>query len=139
MLNENQTIPSHLTPLELLAGAVEVLADPREKTGENGEIKRSKDFNAAGWIVPVELVRGTRTKALPDGRTATVLDTEQLNITVWSDSRPLVSPGMYVRLVSPMVGAFNGSIYVQCLGLVAADENSDGDEFSLERVLNEED
>lgn len=139
MLNENQTIPSHLTPLELLAGAVEVLADPREKTGENGEIKRSKDFNAAGWIVPVELVRGTRTKALPDGRTATVLDTEQLNITVWSDSRPLVSPGMYVRLVSPMVGAFNGSIYVQCLGIVAADENSDGDEFSLERVLNEED
>lgn len=139
MLNENQTIPSHLTPLELLAGAVEVLADPREKTGENGEIKRSKDFNAAGWIVPVELVRGTRTKALPDGRTATVLDTEQLNITVWSDSRPLVSPGMYVRLITPMVGAFNGAIYVQCLGLVPADENSDGDDFSLERVLNEED
>lgn len=138
MLNENKTIPGHLTPLALLAGAVEVLADPREKTGENGEIKRSKDFNAAGWTVPVELVRGTRTKALPDGRTATVLDTEQLNLTVWSDSRPLVSPGMYVRLVAPMVGAFNGSIYVQCLGLVSADEDGDGEDFNLERVLNEE-
>ena len=46
MLTQNQTIPNHLTPLALLVGAVEVMGDPREKTGENGEVKRSKDFNA---------------------------------------------------------------------------------------------
>jgi len=134
MISQQQNIPSHLTPVSLLTGAVEVMADPREKTDSNGDIKRSKDFNAAGWIVPVEVVRGTRTKALPDGREVSVLDSETINATVWSDSRPLVSAGMYVRLIEPMIGAFNGSIYVQCLGV----EDVETADFSLEKALNDD-
>lgn len=134
MISQQQNIPSHLTPVSLLTGAVEVMADPREKTDSNGDIKRSKDFNAAGWIVPVEVVRGTRTKALPDGREVSVLDSETINITVWSDSRPLVSAGMYVRLIEPMIGAFNGSIYVQCLGV----EDVETADFSLEKALSDD-
>lgn len=134
MISQEQNIPSHLTPVSLITGAVEVMADPREKTDSNGDIKRSKDFNAAGWIVPVEVVRGTRTKALPDGREVSVLDTETINITVWSDSRPLVSTGMYVRLIEPMIGAFNGSIYVQCLGV----EDIETADFSLEKALSDD-
>lgn len=134
MITQAQNIPSHLTPVSLITGAVEVMADPREKTDSNGDIKRSKDFNAAGWIVPVEVVRGTRTKALPDGREVSVLDTETINITVWSDSRPLVSTGMYVRLIEPMIGAFNGSIYVQCLGV----EDVETADFSLEKALSDD-
>jgi hypothetical protein len=134
MITQDKNIPSHLTPVSLITGAVEVMADPREKTDSNGDIKRSKDFNAAGWIVPVEVVRGTRTKALPDGREVSVLDTEPINITVWSDSRPLVSAGMYVRLIEPMIGAFNGSIYVQCLGV----EDIETADFSLEKALSDD-
>ena len=134
MISQEQNIPSHLTPVSLITGAVEVMADPREKTDSNGDIKRSKDFNAAGWIVPVEVVRGTRTKALPDGREVSVLDTETINITVWSDSRPLVSTGMYIRLIEPMIGAFNGAIYVQCLGV----EDIETADFSLEKALSDD-
>lgn len=135
----NKNIPNYLTPVDLLCGPVEVLADPREKTDENGEVKRSKDFEAPGWIVPVELIRGTRTKVFPDGTTATVVDDEQINITVWSENRPLVSPGMYVRLVAPMIGGFKGSIFVQCLGLdVVSDDENTGD-FTLDQVLAGED
>lgn len=125
------SIPGHLMPVSALAGPMQVVGEPREKTDENGERKRSKDFDAAGWTLPVEITRGMRKKDLPDGTSVTVMDTQSLNVTVWSDTRPLVSPEMYISLKQPMIGAFNGSLYVQSLGAVPFEPSQDMDLDSL--------
>ena len=45
-------------------------------------------------------------------------DTQQFNATLWMEGvAPDYQVGDYVALDTPMVGAFNGSIFVNALGL----------------------
>lgn len=109
-------VPNYLTPVAALASSLEVVGQVREKTDNEGTQKRSPAFGGKrGWVVPVELVRGTRQKRLPTGETMEVLETETINVTVWNDAKPAVGVGDYAVLVSPMIGAVEGSIYVQAL------------------------
>lgn len=127
-------IPNYLTPTAALASAMEVIAPVREKTDSDGTQKRSPAFDGKlGWIVPLELVRGTREKRLPTGEIMEVLDTERINATVWNNGRPDVEVGEYVALASPMIGAVEGSIYVQAL-----DVNRVGDD-ALDMLLGDGD
>lgn len=127
-------VPNYLTPIAALTASMEVIAPVREKTDAEGTQKRSTAFDGKlGWIVPLELVRGTREKRLPTGEIMEVLDTERINATIWNNAKPVAEPGEYVALVSPMVGAVEGNIYVQALDVtVSGDELSallgDGDE-----------
>lgn len=117
-------VPNYLTPTAALASSMEVIAPVREKTDADGTQKRSTAFDGKlGWIVPLELVRGTRQKRLPTGETMEVLDTETINLTVWNNARPDVEVGEYVALVSPMIGAVEGSIYVQALDVKRAGDD----------------
>lgn len=129
------TVPGYLTPVAALTTASEVVAPVREKTDADGAQKRSTAFGGTlGWIVPLELVRGTREKRLPTGEIMEVLDTEIINVTVWNNACPAVEAGEYVVLVSPMIGAVEGSIYVQALDAKRAGDDElsrllgDGDE-----------
>lgn len=117
-------VPGYLTPAEALASSMEVIAPVREKTDADGTQKRSPAFGGKlGWIVPLELVRGTRQKRLPTGETMEVLDTETINATVWNNAHPDAEVGEYVALVSPMIGAVEGSIYVQALDVKRAGDD----------------
>lgn len=117
VMNNNQNIPSHLLPIASLVDSVEVVGDVREKTDRDGNIRRSEHFNAPGWIVPVEIIRGTRQKHLPDGKTAEILDAFILNCTVWSAKKPAVKVGDYVEFDGLMIGAVEGNLYAQALGV----------------------
>lgn len=121
-------IPSHLIPVNVYHSPMEVVGEVREKRDQEGAQKRSGHFDALGWVVPVEVVRGTRQKPLPDGSTATVLDVDRLNVTVWSNTTPRAMVGSYVEFISPMIGAMDGNIYVQALGVNEhqEDETDDG-------------
>lgn len=111
-------VPNYLTPIESLMTSVEVVGAVREKTDSEGVQKRSPVFDGAlGWVVPVEIVRGTRTKRLPSGDELNVLDTDTVNVTVWNTTAPTVKPGDYVEFVSPMVGAVESSLFIQALGV----------------------
>lgn len=118
---DKMNIPNYLTPIESLTASVEVVGAVREKTDSEGVQKRSPVFDGAlGWVVPVEIVRGTRTKRLPNGDELNVLDTDTVNVTVWNNSIPSVKAGDYVAFVSPMVGAVESSLFVQALGVTLA-------------------
>ena len=116
--------PNYLLPLTALTSPMEITGPVREKKDQDDQQKRSPAFDdRLGWIVPVELVRGTRQKRLPTGEVMEVLDTQSLNVTVWSNSRPKGQPGDYVSLVSPMIGSVEGTIFVQALGVEAVEED----------------
>lgn len=125
-------IPNHLTEVNSYTSPVEVVGETREKRDEEGKQKRSPYFDALGWVVPVEVVRGTRQKPMLDGSTATVLDIERVNVTIWNNDTPRAEVGSYVNLISPMIGAVDGSIYVQALGI--GEYQEDG----LEQLLTSE-
>lgn len=109
-------VPNYLTPVAALTAPMEVIAPVREKTDADGTQKRSTAFGGKlGWIVPLELVRGTRQKKLPSGEVMEVLDSETINATIWNNARPNVEPGEYVALVSPMVGSVEGNLFIQAL------------------------
>lgn len=127
MMNIN--VPNYLTPVDALTSGVEVVGEVREKTDQEGHQRVSPAFGVMGWIVPVEVIRGQRTKSLPGGEEMAVLDTDTLNITVWSAAKPAARVGEYVALKAPMIGAVDGSIYVQALGVEPADD--------LDRLLEE--
>lgn len=141
MLNEKKTIPGHLTPLAMLLGPIEITGTPREKM-DGEKQKRSDAFHALGWTVPVQAIRGYEDKQLPTGQVienVPMYDENIKNITIWSNEYPEVLPGTYVLLEQPMCGAYSGNLYIQCLGLSPYDANENGEEFSLDRMLNEED
>lgn len=121
-------IPNYLTPIESLTASVEVVGAVREKTDSEGVQKRSPVFGGAlGWVVPVEIVRGTRTKKLPTGDELNVLDTATINVTVWNSVTPAVNTGDYVKFESLMVGAVESSLFFQALGVTLS---GDTDELS---------
>lgn len=121
-------IPNYLTPIESLMTSVEVVGAVREKTDSEGVQKRSPVFGGAlGWVVPVEIVRGTRTKRLPSGDEVNVLDTDTVNVTVWNNATPTVQAGDYVKFESLMVGAVESSLFFQALGVTLS---GDTDELS---------
>lgn len=118
------SIPAYLTPLTALTSPVEITGPVREKKDQEDVQKRSPAFgDKLGWIVPVEIVRGTRQKRLPTGEVMDVLDTQALNVSVWTNARPTAQPGDYVSLVSPMIGSVEGNIFVQALGVEAVEED----------------
>lgn len=122
MIN-NFVIPSYLLDVSLLTKPVQVVAQPQVKKNEDGSPKTSAAFpNRLGYSVPVEIVKGYREKVMPSGEKVTVPDFLHITITVWSDT-PLdgIKPDDYVVMDRPMVGAVNGSLFYQCLGLLPAD------------------
>lgn len=117
-------IPNYLTPLAAFTSPMEITGPVREKKDQEDVQKRSPAFDERlGWIVPVEIVRGTRQKRLPTGEVMDVLDTEALNITVWNNARPTAQPGDYVSLVKPMIGSVEGTIFVQALDVKAVEDD----------------
>jgi hypothetical protein len=117
-------IPNYLTPLAAFTSPMEITGPVREKKDQEDVQKRSPAFDERlGWIVPVEVVRGTRQKRLPTGEVMDVLDTEALNITVWNNAAPRVQPGDYVSLVKPMIGSVEGTIFVQALDVKAVEDD----------------
>lgn len=117
-------IPNYLTPLAAFTSPMEITGPVREKKDQEDMQKRSPAFDERlGWIVPVEVVRGTRQKRLPTGEVMDVLDTEALNITVWNNAAPRVQPGDYVSLVKPMIGSVEGTIFVQALDVKAVEDD----------------
>lgn len=120
------SIPTYLTPLTALTSPMEITGPVREKKDQEDVQKRSPAFDERlGWIVPVEIVRGTRQKRLPTGEVMDVLDTEALNITVWNNAAPRVQPGDYVSLVKPMIGSVEGNIFVQALDVKAVEADDE--------------
>lgn len=118
------SIPAYLTPLTALISPVEITGPVREKKDQEDVQKRSPAFgDKLGWIVPVEIVRGTRQKRLPTGEVMDVLDTQALNVSVWTNARPTAQPGEYVSLVNPMIGSVEGNIFVQALDVKAVEDD----------------
>lgn len=117
-------VPSWMIGGDLLGAGGQLLGDPEMKLDkETKELKTSKGFpGLTPWAVTVEWSRGTRTKVKPDGSTMSLPVFEQTPVTIWTEGdRPAVKLGDYVRLVTPMIGAVNGSVYVQALGLKKLD------------------
>lgn len=113
-------VPSWMIGGDLLGAGGQLLADPEMKLDrESKEVKTSKGFpGLTPWAVNIEWSRGTRQKIKPDGNSMTIPVFEQTPVTVWTEGdRPAVKSGDYVKLVTPMVGAINGAVYVQALGL----------------------
>ena len=131
---KNMIIPNYLTPVgdKGLTGALELIKAPVLKTDEDGAPKTSTSFpGRTPYVVSLELIRGIRTKRLPNGESVDLPDTQQLNATLWMEGvAPDYQVGDYVVLDTPMVGAFNGSIFVNALGLKGVD-TADG----LEEML----
>lgn len=120
------SIPNYLTPLMALTSPMEITGPVREKKDQEDVQKRSQAFdNRLGWIVPVEIVRGTRQKRLPTGEVMEVLDTQALNVSVWNNAAPPVQPGDYVSLVKPMIGSVEGNIFVQALDVKAVEADDE--------------
>jgi len=117
-------VPSYLLPLEALE-SVEVIGNIREKTGTEEAQKRETwtGENRLGWVVPVEIIRGSRLKTLPNGRQLETLETEALNVTVWAHKKPDFEPGAYVKFVGLSVGAMGGKTYFQALGIEQKEED----------------
>lgn len=114
--------PSYLTPLSLF-GSAQVSRDVTEKTDQDGVQKRSDWADAPGWIIPVEGIVGERTKKMPDGRSASILDTQDLNVTVWSAHRPAVAMGDYVQFEGLAAGAVQGNLFFQATGVKKVTRN----------------
>lgn len=121
-------VPSYLTPISCLTEPVQVVSAPSVKTTDKGEVKENENFpGQTPFRVGVEIVTGMKTKVMPDGSKFEFPDTETLNVTVWSKDDLQVTVGEYVQLIDPLIGAFNGSIYVQALGLEPITENEKED------------
>lgn len=120
----DRSFPAYLLPLEAVKNA-QVVREIREKTDANGAHKTANWNGLPGWVVPVEIVRGTREKVMPGGQTLTVLDSAEMSITVWSRQKPAVAVGDYVSFDGLAFGAVEGAIYAQALGCSRHDEKLD--------------
>lgn len=117
------TIPAYLTPISRWTEPVQVVSAPTVKKNSEGEVKTNENFSGlTPYRVGVEVITGTKTKVMPDGSKLEFPQVETKNITVWSAGVVHATVGDYVRLVQPLLGAFDGSIYVQALGLEPVDE-----------------
>lgn len=118
-------VPAYMVPASILATEpVEVTRGPEMKTVGEGDQKKPKtsDFfpGRTAYGLTVEVVRGMKRKNLMDGRTAEVPVLDEISVTVWAESAPEVAPGDYVRLSGVMVGAVDGTAYVQAVGVAKA-------------------
>ena len=118
-------VPAYLVPAGILATEpVEVTRGPEMKTVGEGDQKKPKtsDFfpGRTAYGLTVEVVRGMKRKTLMDGRTAEVPILDELSVTVWAESAPEVGLGEYVHLHGVMVGAVDGTAYVQATGVAKA-------------------
>ena len=120
---KNISYPAYLIPLESLE-TVEVVGDIREKLGADNAQKRESwtGENRPGWVVPIEFIRGTRLKTLPNGKQLESLETELVNVTIWAYEKPNIGIGDYVSFEKLSVGAMNGNSYFQALGVVKKEE-----------------
>lgn len=117
------SIPAYLTPISRWTEPVQVVSAPTVKKTDDGEVKTNDNFpGLTPYRVGVEVITGTKTKVMPDGSTLQFPQVETKNITVWSDMGVHASVGDYVQLEEPLIGAVDGSIYVQALGLEPVDE-----------------
>lgn len=113
---QNLNYPSYLLPLDEFK-AVEVIGSIREKKDRAGEIKRETwtGKSLPGWVVPIEIIRGSRKKTLPNGKMLEIMDSETVNVTLWSTEKPDLSVGDYAEFSGLMAGAVDGKIYIQAL------------------------
>lgn len=120
---KNISYPAYLIPLESLE-TVEVVGHIREKSGADNAQKRETwtGENRPGWVVPIEFIRGTRLKTLPNGQQLESLETELVNVTVWAYEKPNIGIGDYIAFEKLSVGAMNGKSYFQALGVVKKEE-----------------
>lgn len=126
------SIPAYLTPVSRWTEPVQVVSAPTVKKTDDGEVKTNDNFpGLTPYRVGVEVITGTKTKVMPDGSTLEFPQVETKNITVWSDMAVHASVGDYVQLEEPLIGAVDGSIYVQALGLMPV-------EPSLSELLGED-
>lgn len=120
-------VPAYMVPAGILATEpVEVTRGPELKLVGEGDQKNPK-VNANfpgrfGYAMAVEVVRGAKQKKLPNGKAVEVAMLDEINVTVWAESAPEVAPGDYVRLHGVMVGAVDGTAYVQALGVAKANQ-----------------
>jgi ssDNA-binding replication factor A large subunit len=120
----HMTVPNYLIPASVLASEpVEVTRAPEMRTVGEGDDKKPKvsDYfpGRTAYGLAVEVVRGRKRKTLLNGRSAEVPVLDEISVTVWAESVPSVQVGQYVRLSGVMVGAVEGSTYVQALGVAA--------------------
>ena len=113
-------VPPYLVPASVLASEpVEVTRAPElvlvdEKPKVNANFPGCQAYRMA-----VEVVRGSKQKRLLDGSTVEVALLDEIAVTVWTATAPSVQVGQYVRLAGVMVGAVEGSTYVQATGVAA--------------------
>lgn len=114
--------PQYLLPLDSLE-SVEVVGTIRDKTDVDGVQKKESwtGENRLGWVVPIEIIRGTRMKKLPNGKELETLETEHIQVTVWAQKKPDFKAGDYVKFVDLSAGAMGGKIYFQALGVEKKD------------------
>lgn len=118
-------VPAYMVPAGILATEpVEVTRGPEMKLVGDGDQKKPKvNPNFPGrtaYGLTVEVVRGAKQKTLADGQKRTVPILDELSVTVWAESAPEVVLGEYVHLHGVMVGAVDGTAYVQALGVAKA-------------------
>lgn len=121
----NIQFPNYLLPLDAITYQVQITGEVKEKTDQNGNQKYANWNAQPGWVVPIEIIRGTLTKVLPDGTKAEALDLMRLNVTVWSATKPNAPLGSYVTLTGLAVGAVDGNIFVQATGVQPSESNVD--------------
>lgn len=131
-MNNAVNFPDYLTPVAVFTGALEVVGEIREKTDKEGNRKLSPWNSMPGWVVPIEYVKGTKTKSLPSGETVESMNLVQMNVTVWG-AQPVLRPGVYAVLENPAVGAVDGNLFVQATGIKAYESLS-----ALDDVLGAE-
>ena len=114
------TVPPYLVPAGLLASEpVEVTRAPELVLVDEKPKANSNFPGCQAYRMAVEVVRGSKKKTLVDGRTVEVALLDEIAVTVWTASAPSAQVGQYVRLSGLMVGAVDGSTYVQALGVSA--------------------
>lgn len=119
-------VPSYLTPIKRWTEPVQVVSAPIVKKDDSGEVKINDNFpGRTPYRMSVEVVSGVRTKVMPDGQTMTFPEIQTKNVTVWSETVITANVGDYVVLDEPMLGAVDGNIYVQALGIKPATSGAD--------------
>lgn len=117
---QRMTVPPYLIPASVLASEpVEVTKAPEMVLVDEKPKVNSNFPGRTAYRMAVEVVRGTKEKTLFDGRSAEVPILDEISVTVWTASAPSAQVGQYVRLAGVMVGAVDGSTYVQATGVTA--------------------
>lgn len=124
---ESFYIPDYLIRTEIFNSSFEVVGEPRVKTDQAGIEKISGWNGLPGWIIPLEYIAGSKKKALPSGKDVETFILKQFNVTIWKKVLPDFEIGDYVTLDEPLIGAVQGNIFVQAMGI----QKIKKEEFSL--------